>query len=253
MEHTCECIDALVFRWKIDGDYSLEWLSLFFFRRSTSAVSGGSVVTVTVHVVLSIFELLAVVFRVLVWCSVSRSSKKMIKKKFRKNILCTWSDGAIVASWITSELLKVAGAVGAEAAAGFEPEARHYEISPCRSDRVSSKSSQTFAVITFTDNLLYLSKKWIDEGEALSSAEGNTLGREVASLGLGLRLSSHHLLLESWNGIISGEIKKCRSWIKDLRGLMVKGGGRDKLKFLRKHEVRENRVKIVFKTSIFPS
>jgi len=73
MEHTCECIDALVFRWKIDGDYSLEWLSLLFFRRSTSAVSGGSVVTVTVHVVLSIFELLSVVFRVLVWCSVSRS------------------------------------------------------------------------------------------------------------------------------------------------------------------------------------
>ena len=44
--------------------------------------------------------------------------------------------------------------------------------------------------------MLYLSKKWIDEGEALST-EGNTLRREVARLGLGLRLSSHHLLLES--------------------------------------------------------
>jgi hypothetical protein len=40
MKHTCECIDALVFGWQIDGDYSLEWLSLFFFRRTTRAVSG---------------------------------------------------------------------------------------------------------------------------------------------------------------------------------------------------------------------
>ena len=31
---------------------------------------------------------------------------------------------------------------------------------------------------------------------------------------------------------------------------MVKGGGRDKLKFLRKHEVRENRAKIVFKMKL---
>ena len=80
MENGCESFDILILGRQVDGDDSLEGLSLLFFRRITGAVvSGCSVVMVVTSVLLSGFELFSLVLWQVVRCTVSRSKENTLR------------------------------------------------------------------------------------------------------------------------------------------------------------------------------